>query len=382
MINKIIFLFSINFLFISCAEKIFFKVERQPEFKIEGIEYLEIGSFKSKQGIIKLPASNEKKSFTNNLVNNNQTNLMPKFIELENDHNKSEMVADLVRAKILDLLSTNLPWIIINTTGKETGYSGVIPEEKKIFDYENTKLFVTVENKGTSLEQQILSKTASIGIEKLGAGFSIPIPYVESIAAIEIDFFLKFKNGKVIVPKQNHKAFFVKKWGGGKNSSHIPINIRNKIINDFQKDDALKKNFVNEINITNLAFEDPDEYLSKGYNLKKNNRVPLTTLDIMIRLSDQVSNIYFKQISPYYIEKNFELMDGDINAINLIKANAFFEAISYLRSFDRLDFNDKYNLALAYEASGQFSIAKIQYKELNLLKSENRLIKEALNRLK
>ena len=123
MINKIIFLFSINFLFISCAEKIFFKVERQPEFKIEGIEYLEIGSFKSKQGIIKLPASNEKKSFTNNLVNNNQTNLMPKFIELENDHNKSEMVADLGRAKILDLLSTNLPWIIINTTGKETGYS-------------------------------------------------------------------------------------------------------------------------------------------------------------------------------------------------------------------------------------------------------------------
>ncbi|MDP6729439.1 MAG: hypothetical protein QF675_05650, partial [SAR324 cluster bacterium] len=106
---------------------------------------------------------------------------------------QSGMAADLVRAQILGMLSSNSPWTLINTTGEETGFSGSIPDDSKVAvlvakvryteirheDKEMVRYIVSVENKGTTFEQQLLAKAGSMGAESLGAGFSIPTAYVE-----------------------------------------------------------------------------------------------------------------------------------------------------------------------------------------------------------
>ena len=85
--------------------------------------------------------------------------------------------------------------------------------ELRYEDKEAIRYLVSVENKGTTFEQQLLAKAGSIGAESLGAGFLIPTPYVELLAAIEIEMSLNRKNGTRLIPPQTHRAYYVRKWG-------------------------------------------------------------------------------------------------------------------------------------------------------------------------
>ena len=162
----------------------------------------------------------------------------------------------------------------------------------------------------------------------------------------------------------------------------MPGKIRQQIVNDFQQDETFQKRFFSEVNLTTLALEDPATYFSEGLNLKKNYRVPLTSMDLMIRLSKQTSRSYLKQISPYEEKTILELMPGNETAVNLIHGNAYQEAIAYLQGLDQLSFEDLYNLGLAYEANGEIGLARIQYETALQQKPENTLILESLNRLR
>ena len=158
--------------------------------------------------------------------------------------------------------------------------------------------------------------------------------------------------------------------------------IRQQIVNDFQQDETFQEQFFSEVERTSLALEDPAVYFSEGLNLKKNHRVPLTSMDLMIRLSKQTSKRYLKQISPFEEKTDLELMPGNETAVNLIHGNAYQEAIAYLQGLDQLSFEDLYNLGLAYEANGEIGLARIQFETALQRKPGDAFILEALNRLR
>ena len=65
-----------------------------------------------------------------------------------------------------------------------------------------------------------------------------------------------------------------------------------------------------------------------------------------------------------------------------IRDSAYQEAIAYLQGLDKLSFEDLYNLGLAYEATGETGLARIQYETALHQKPGNTLILESLNRLR
>ena len=102
----------------------------------------------------------------------------------------------------------------------------------------------------------------------------------------------------------------------------MPGKIRKQIILEFQQDESISESISTELDRTTLAVQDPDAYLSMGLNLKRNQQVPLTSLDLMIRLSRQSAEKYLKQISPYEEETQLILLSGNEVAMNLIRGIA------------------------------------------------------------
>ena len=211
----------------ACAPQISFQVQKPPEFQIQDIQYLEIGSFIGEPGSIPLPPKKTDEGFLGKMGVGVTKAMEPLIQNFKANPEHSEQAADLVRAQILGMLSSSSPWTIINTTGEETRISGSIPDDAKVAvldaqikyaelryeDKEAIRYLVSVENKGTTFEQQLLAKAGSIGAESLGAGFLIPTPYVELLAAIEIEMSLNRKNGSRLLPPQTHRAYYVRKWG-------------------------------------------------------------------------------------------------------------------------------------------------------------------------
>ena len=99
----------------------------------------------------------------------------------------------------------------------------------------------------------------------------------------------------------------------------MPGKIRKQIILEFQQDESFSESISTELDRTTLAVQDPAAYLSMGLNLKRNQQVPLTSLDLMIRLSRQSAEKYLKQISPYEEETQLILLSGNEVAMNLIR---------------------------------------------------------------
>ena len=396
-INRKFLLFGLMIWFLNaCAPQISFQVQKPPEFQIQDIQYLEIGSYIGEPGSIPLPPMKTDESFLGKIGVGETKAMEPLVQNFKANPEHSEKAADLVRAQILGMLSSSSPWTIINTTGEETGMSGSIPDDARVAvldaqikyaelryeDKEAIRYIVSVENKGTTFEQQLLAKAGSMGAESLGAGFLIPTPYVELLAAIEIEMSLNRKNGTRLIPPQTHRAYYVRKWGGNSSSSHMPGKIRKQIILEFQQDESFSESISTELDRTTLAVQDPAVYLSMGLNLKRNQQVPLTSLDLMIRLSRQSAEKYLKQISPYEEETQLILLSGNEVAMNLIRGNAYQEAIAYLQGLDQKTAEDEYNLGLAYEATGNSGQARIHYETALQQSPGNSQISEALSRLK
>jgi Flp pilus assembly protein TadD len=102
----------------------------------------------------------------------------------------------------------------------------------------------------------------------------------------------------------------------------------------------------------------------------------------MIRLSRQSAEKYLKQISPYEEETQLILLSGNEVGMNLIRGNAYQEAIAYLQELDQKTAEDEYNLGLAYEATGNSGQARIHYETALQQSPGNSQILEALSRLK
>ena len=354
---------------------------------------LKLVNFKIVSGQIKLPSSVE--SGSTQSFSSTDKLLKPTISKFNSNKEQASQIADLLRAALVHNLSLHSPYQLINTTGKETGFSGVLPDaaevailqgKVKYFELiieseEALSYFTNIKNKGATLEQSVLASAVSMGAESSGAGFLIPTPYVEQLAALEVEFTLINKSdGSDVVPPQIIRTYYVRKWGGAPETSHLPRNIKTAIIEGFEQDEDNSESFLSRIDRAGLSFTNPTEYFARGFNLKQNVQVPQTSLDLKIKLGRQVAQTYVKQISPFHETADLLVQDGNTVASTLIRGNAYQEAVAYLQGLEELTAKDEYNLGLAFEASGEIPQARNHYELALKRETSNQDFKDAVKR--
>ncbi|MBT7205495.1 MAG: hypothetical protein HN867_18750 [Deltaproteobacteria bacterium] len=284
----------------------------------------------------------------------------------------------------------------MNTSEDVKGYGGVIPAPNRVVvisalvrysqirkeSKESVPYFVTVFNEALPIEQQFSARGAVFGAERLVDGIKENTPYVELMGALEVRVSLnRQSNGGELIPPQILQAFYVRKWGGKSETSHLPDNVRVWINKNFQEDENLTERFLNEADKTRMISENYEQYLAQGYNLRHDSKVPLSNLDLQYRLTEQIAREYVSQVVPTFRKADMSIDDdGDEVSITLLKGNAYEEAVAYLQGRKDRTASDDYNLGLAYEVLGQRQQARTFYESANRRYSED-LYEEALNRV-
>ena len=372
--------------FFSQGTKIEFVLAQTPKFELNEIDALEVGQFKGQPLVkISLPVKAE-----------GQPDLSPGVLSFGADQS-SELVAELFRLQVLKNFSKNSSLRLLNTSEDDKGYPVVIPDPNRVAvisalvryaqirqeSKEPVPYFLTVFNEALPIEQQLLARDAVFGAERLGGGIEENTPYVELIGVLEVRISLnRQSNGAELIPPQTLQAFYVRKWGGKSETSHLPDNVRLWITKNFQEDENLTERFPSESDKTRMITENQEQYLAQGYNLKRDSRVPLSNLDLQYRLTDQIAREYVSQVIPTFRKADMSIdSDGDEVGTTLLQGNAYEEAITYLQGRKDRTASDDYNLGLAYEAFGQRQQARTFYESANLRDSED-LYEEALNRVK
>ncbi|MGK5090985.1 tetratricopeptide repeat protein [Deltaproteobacteria bacterium TL4] len=388
LISLVVFL---SFFVASCGPTISFQVKRPSQYSVENVEFVAIDQFTPIEGNIIFPEG--KKGATSD----SKSLLKPAVTGFESNLSSASQVADITRGLLVSKLSRNAPYLLINTTGGDNAYTGVQPDPSKTAllrakvkyvdhqfkNSENLKYIVSIKNNNVPLEQKLMVAAGSAGAKALGGGFEQETAYVEQIAAMEVEFEIVRKSDDTpLIPSQTIRAYYVKKWGGDNGTSHLPEVIKEVIVDEYQQDEGFMSSLLSEKDKASLAINDPNTYLAKGYNLKQDSSVPLSALDLKIRLAEQITSKYLKMISPYEEKADLKLEGGDDVAITLIKGNAYEGAIARLEGLSNRGAPDNYNLGLAYEASGQFSIAIQRYEEALQQSPGNESYKNAIKRLK
>ena len=196
-----------------------------------------------------------------------------------------------------------------------------------------------------------------------------------------VAFFLVNKgNGSDVVPPQIISTFYVRKWGGSPETSHLPRKIKTAILEGYEEEKDKLESFLSKIDRAGMSFTNPTEYFARGFNLKQNVQVPQTSLDLKIKLGRQVAQTFVKQISPFHETADLLIQNGDPVASTLIRGNAYQEAIAYLQGLEELTAKDEYNLGLAFEANGQIPQARNHYELALKRETSNQDFKDAVIR--
>ena len=372
--------------FFSQGTKTEFVLAQTPKFELNEIDALKVGQFKGQPLVkISLPVEAE-----------GPPDLSPGVLSFEADQS-SEQVAELFRLQVLKNFSKKSSLKLLNTSEDAKGYPVVIPDPNRVAvisalvryaqikqeSKEPVPYFLTVFNEALPIEQQLLARDAVFGAERLGGGIEENTPYVELIGVLEVRISLnRQSNGAELIPPQTLQAFYVRKWGGKSETSHLPDNVRLWITKNFQEDENLTERFPSESDKTRMITENQEQYLAQGYNLKRDSRVPLSNLDLQYRLTNQIAREYVSQVIPTFRNADMSIdSDGDEVGTTLLQGNAYEETITYLQGRKDRTASDDYNLGLAYEALGQRQQARTFYESANHRDSEE-LYEEALNRVK
>lgn len=374
----------------SCAPKVTFFVTKPPELPVENVDYISMGEFTEVLNQkIELPGK-----FANRRLNTGET-LKPHIASFMSNRPSG----DLVRAMIVAGLSKSNQYQLLKTGGQDSTFSGVIPDSSKtavvsakvkyfeysIDDKEDINYPLLAKKKGNTLQEQLqliaAKEAASMAARGAKKGFRVPTPYIESIAAMEVQFELvRMSNGDQIVPPQVFRSYFVKKWGGDEDTSHVPGPLKEYIVTTYQNDQSTFEQLKSKAADLELAFTDPDEFLAQGGKLKDNLTVPLNSLDIQKRLAQDIVDVYVRKISQYTVETILNVASGDAIAVNYIKGNAYELAINRLENIPRTE-ADSFNLGLAYESIAEFNQAGRYYSEALDKNPGNAIYQQSLERV-
>lgn len=384
-------LFTLFFLLMSCAPKLKFYVTRPPLLPIHNVKTLSIGHFENLENeTIPYPGSLKGRRLNHN------SSLRPAARTFDANSN----AAGIVRATLVAGLSKSGQYQLIDTGGAEVEFSGSIPDpvatgeinaKIKYYEFEaadSEKMFylLLATKGGLSLQETALLMAGKQGIiyaaQRGNKGFMVDTPYVEKIAAMEVEFdLIRKSNGEDIIQTQRFIAYYTSKSGGRADTSHLPKVLKQTIITKFQQDDSLFKTIQTQVKNIERALLDPDEYLALGGKLSHDGTVPRNFLDIRTQLAQNIVGNYLKQISNYTEETELKVASGDSIAVNYLNGNAYEMAINRLENIDR-EQEDSFNLGLAYEAIAEYTPAAKYYREALDKDPENNIYKNALNRVR
>jgi len=381
---------------LGCGPTVSFRVQRVAETPLPpSIRFLEIERVSGVSGEIAPPQDRgEGRGFS---LKGKATALDPQVNRFVASAASSEATADLVRTAVVDALSTQSGLRLLNTTPGSSWLNGSQPDASEVaaltvevrygtaqfLKREEVAFLVMVENRGTTWEQQLLAKTGTAIAESGGAGFEVPVGYVERFGALEATFTLTRKtDGSVLLPPITFRSYYVRKWGGSSGGTHLPPKVRTRIQAQFQEDESTWDALLAEVDVAELANRDPEEYLARGLHLRRDARVPMLPLEIQARLAKHVSRRFLQTISDTSEAASLKLLAGDDVALALIQGNAYEDAIAWLQGKGSRSAEDEYLLGLAYEATGQMRQAGIYYAVARRLDSGNAVIQAALARVR
>lgn len=381
----------------SCAPKLTFVVSRPSQLPIKNVKSVSMGKFDNQQGqMIALPT----------LPKDKKWEAKGTIVPTVNKFTANGEAANILRGVLVAGLSKSGEYRLLNTSGENSGFTGVIPDptstgvlHAKVKYYEFTKeglekplYMVLAKNKyipkSLNWKQKIGLKIAFAGGEALyratmKKGFKVPTPYVEKIAAMEVQFdFIRKSDGKKIIPTQTFRSYYVKKTGGENGTSHLPKTLKSIIQDTYQKDESLLGNLSAAADKLKLASGDPDEFLAQGGKLKNNPSILLTNLDIKTRLAGQIMTQFLKKITKYTETTELAVASGDAIAVNYLNGNAYEKAINRLSGLNGKGKADLFNLGLAYESIGEALQAHKYYSEALAKDSGNQVYKDAVKRVK
>ncbi|MCP4757327.1 MAG: hypothetical protein GY866_41230 [Proteobacteria bacterium] len=374
----------------SCAPKITFYVTRPPLLSIKEVETVSIGSFENIKGEeIALPEAVRGSRMQS------RSALEPTIARFQSNDDAAEMV----RAMLVAGLSESGQYRLANTGGISGGFSGSVPNPSttgivnarvkyyEFTDEDSEKIFylLLATKGGLNIRDQALLVVAKTGVtqaaERSGKGFEVDTPFIEKIAAMEVEFDLvRQSNQEKITETQRIRSYFVKKWGGKDDTTHLPGSLKQVIVSTYQEDESLLGTLQTKADQLQLALMDPDEFLARGGKLKKDPSVPLNSLGIQTRLARDIVGQYLKRVSQYTEETTLEVASGDAIGANFIKGNAYEKAINRLENIERTE-DDSFNLALAYESIAEYPQAAKYYQEALDKKPGNPTYRQALKRV-
>lgn len=378
------------FFLVSCAPEVTFFVTKPPKLDIRDVETISIGTFEDQLNRnIPYPPALRGSGFSG------RTSLKPGIPTLVSNAKAS----DLFRGVIVAGISESGQYRILNTGSSDTGYTGVVPDpdrtavlnarirycEHAIEGKEDIKYtLLAVRGGGTIVDQaRVVAMKESVKsmAKRSGKGFNVPTPYVEKLAALHVEIdMVRQGSGEKIIPTQVMSSYFVKKWGGDEETSHVPSALREVIISEYQKDQSMFEVLLAQADSLEQALMDPNEFLARGGKLETHSAVPLTTLDIRNRLAKQIADRLLKNITSYTEETVLEVASGDSQAVQYIRGSAYELAINRLESIERSE-EDSYNLALAYESVGEYRQAARYYLEALDEDPENETYRQSLQRV-
>ena len=375
----------------SCSKnEVTFHVTRSSELPVRNIEVVAVGKIADELGrTISLPrqmAGKSKKGRGIDTFVSNRKN------------------ADLVRSLLISEISKGGEYRIVNASGGEESYSGVIPDmatvgviHARVRYYEYTKedkdkrfFVLLITNNGAikkkGIQEQlgiaVLKRGVAGSAERSGKGFEIAIPYVEKVAALEVEFdFVRKSNGRKIVPTQTFREYFTKKWDGDGSRSVLAKELRKAILEHYALEEDSLTQLVDRLAASAMILRGGERHADDRFFSKRQSRIPLLSLDLKQRLAQKVARAYANKISRHHERTTLSVASGDTVGVTLIRGNAYDKAIGYLESLRKpLGAHDTYNLALAYESMGEYAQAQKYYEE-GFRKTEEERFRQGIKRV-
>lgn len=374
----------------SCTPELKVLVTNPAKLQLEGIQYLSFAAFEDElDQEIPLPGRIDSASLSVRGAHD------PAVLQFTSNSTSS----DLVRAITVSRLSASNQYRLLNSGGADVIFSGIIPDAsaigvisakvrhfEQVFESSERRFFTLLATRGGGNLQEQLAfmaarQTSSSIASQTEKGYHLPVPYIEIVSAMEVTFeMIRKSTGEAIVPDQVYRSYYVRKWGGSSERSHLPEQLKAVIVTRFQEDEVERSAFAYQLEQIKTAITDPDEFLARGGRLTVDRSVPRTPLEVRSRLAREIADQFVQQISQTTEEKNLEVAAGDGTAVTFMKGNAFELAINRLETIDRSE-ADAYNLGLCYESVGEYRQALVYYQEALDKDPGNKSYQEAISRI-
>lgn len=374
----------------ACTPELTFYVTRPAKLPVQNVDNIAIGTFSDQTGKPIAPPGNRMRTEP---VGDTLKPTVQTFAA-------NKKAAGFLRSMVTAGLSTSGQYRLVDPGLTTADSGGALPDPTRTAvvsanvkyyefvaeDAEKVFYLLLATKGGLNIRDQAMLLATKQGViaaaERNRKGFRVETPYIEKIAALEVDFDLtRQSSGEKIVPTQRYRAYFTQKWGGDPDTSHLPGSLREIIVTRYEKNDSIAGMIEASAAELERALMDPHEYLARGAKLQTNPAVVKNSLQIQSELAETVVDEYLKQISRYTEETQLEIASGDDIAVNYLRGNAYELAINRLQSLERRSEEDTYNLALAYESIAETTQAARYYREALDRSPNNQTYQEALKRV-